>query len=236
MKKGKLYGIGVGPGDPELITVAAARILQDVDIVAAPQTNASIAWKIAEPYIAGKPTMSLAIPMVKDVRILNEAYQKAAEDLIQALREEKNVAFLTLGDVSLYSTFTNIHRLVTAQGYQTEWIPGIPAMCATAAALQEPLAERREPILVLPAVDAESIQTIIQCLKKGSHVLAMKFGMRFLMLKEQLEKHGFIEQAAMVVRCGMEEEKVIRDIRSCDEAQSYFSTMLIKAHRGEENG
>ena len=230
MSKGILYGIGIGPGDPDLITMAAVRVLQKVEIVAAPQTNGSLAWNIAAPYIAGKPTMHLSIPMVKDVQVLNEAYRYAATQLIEKLQEKKNIAFLTLGDVALYSTFTNIHRLVTAEGYQTKWIPGIPAMCAAAAALQEPLAERQDNLTVMAATDEVSIGRIIQALQAGHHVVVMKLGARFSMLKQELEKHGFMKQAAMVVRCGLQDEEIVRDIGRCKEQPSYFSTMLIKAH------
>lgn len=235
MEKGILYGIGVGPGDPELLTIQAENCLHMVDMIAAPKTNqqTTTALDIAAKYVKDKECLFLDIPMIRDQDQLRLAYQEAANILMIHLNEGENIGFITLGDVSFYSTFTNIHRIVVKAGFQTEWIPGVPAMCAVAAKVQQPLAERREMLHVIPMLDSKVISDIITFLKRGDHVIVMKFGSRFAELRDALRDNGFEGQAAVVERCGMQGENVFIGFQDMDEKHSYFSTMLV--HGYEEN-
>lgn len=235
MKQGILYGIGVGPGDPELLTIQAKNCLRMVDIIAAPKTKqqGTTALDIVDQYIQDKECLLLDIPMVRDQKQLRIAYQEAADMLMSNLSSGKNIGFITLGDVSLYSTFTNLHRILVKEHFQTEWIPGIPAMCAIAAKIQQPLAEHREMLHVIPMLDSAAIDDIIGFLKHGDHVVVMKFGSRFAELRDALRQHGFDQQAAVVERCGMDGENIFIGLQDMDEKHSYFSTMLV--HGYEKN-
>ena len=111
---GKLYGVGVGPGDPELITQKAARIIRQAHVVAVPDRGGGgqTARAIAGELLEGKEILTCATPMVRDREKVQAAYRRAAEDICALLEAGKDVAFLTLGDPTVYSTYIYIHRLV----------------------------------------------------------------------------------------------------------------------------
>lgn len=152
---GTLYGIGVGPGDPELLTLKACRLIRENNIIAVPakEPRQSVAYRIAleaVPELAQKRLIGLDFPMSKDPSILSHSHQKLAKRLEEFLIQGESVIFLTLGDVSLYSTFGYVERLVRADGFQTQWVSGIPSFCAMAAHLSFPLVEGSEPLLIFP--------------------------------------------------------------------------------------
>mgnify|MGYP000211769030 CR=1 FL=1 len=136
MKRGILYGVGVGPGDPELITRKAQRIIAQAAVLAVPdkgsgeKTALTIAGELAE----GKEILLCDAPMVRDEAALDAAYEANADRVCALLDGGKDVAFLTLGDPTVYSTYLYLHRKVTARGYEAEIIPGVPSFCAVAAA------------------------------------------------------------------------------------------------------
>ncbi|MDR0936470.1 MAG: precorrin-2 C(20)-methyltransferase [Oscillospiraceae bacterium] len=137
--KGILYGIGVGPGDPELLTLKAVNILWSADIIAASERGSGhAALGIAERYIRGKAL--LLCPA-----------QTAADAIAKQLGAGKSVAFITPGDPSVYSAFTQIRRRVAELGYETATVPGITHFCAEAANAGEALCDKNEPLLVLPS-------------------------------------------------------------------------------------
>ena len=136
--KGKLYGVGTGPGDPELLTLKALRVIQEADIIAVPgeQPEKSMAYQIvkgAYPKLDEKNLMAVSMPMIREKEALRCAHDKAAERIRTELDQGKNIAFLTLGDPTVYSTYLYIHKRITAWGYETEIINGIPSFCAVAA-------------------------------------------------------------------------------------------------------
>ena len=149
MKKGKLYSVGVGPGDPELLTAKAIRVLSECDIVAVPQSDGGgqTALDIAAQYMKGKEIRSFAMPMTHD-RAARDASHDAAADAICALIDKgKTVAFLTLGDPTVYSTAWYVHKRVAARGCEAELIPGVPSFCAAAARLGRALCEAGRGVL-----------------------------------------------------------------------------------------
>ena len=153
MDKAKLYGVGVGPGDRELITVKAVRVIKECGVITAPlmKNGGKTAYDIAAEYTMGKRFIELEMPMSKDFEELDKNYGAAADVIETELKAGNNVAFLTLGDPTVYSTYMRIDRIMRSRGYETEIIPGITSFCAAAARLNMALCERDEAMTVIPA-------------------------------------------------------------------------------------
>lgn len=151
-EKGTLYGVSVGPGDPENLTLKAVRVLKAADVIAAPSTgrNRQTALGIVADCIAGKPIVDCLTPMSKDLAVVARAHDKIADDICALLDEGKDVAFITLGDAGVYSTYYYTHERVVARGYRAEVVPGVTSFCDAAARLGRPLCEGSEPLLVVP--------------------------------------------------------------------------------------
>lgn len=227
--KGKFYAVGVGPGDPELITIKAINTIQGSDVIALPKSGASenIALKIAGEYIKGKAILECDMPMIKDKEELDRYHDRSAKEIAAILDEGMNVSFLTLGDPTIYSTVMYVHRRLTEQGYDTGIIPGIPSFCGAAASLNTSLCERDEMLHIIPATykghQADQLE--------GTRVL-MKSGKKIMALRDDL-----IRQNAMMVECAtMENEKVYKDLTDLKEQSSYFSLIVIPSEdRQKEN-
>lgn len=226
-KAGTLYGIGVGPGDPELMTLKAVRLIEEADVVAVPDngTGESLAFEIASgalPALVLKPLVKLAMPMVRDKAVLAECHEAAAKTVAQLLEAGKNVAFLTLGDPTIYSTYIYVHKKVLALGYEAEIVPGVASFCAVAARLGISLAENAEAIHVIPA----SYHGVDEGLSWPGTKVLMKAGRSFSALREKMQRRGM--NAQMVQRCGLEGEKVFRSLDEADEESSYFSVIIAR--------
>ncbi|HVI40204.1 MAG TPA: precorrin-2 C(20)-methyltransferase [Anaerovoracaceae bacterium] len=228
-KIGKLYGLGVGPGDPELMTLKAVRLIRECHAVAIPASGkeTNVAFDIARgavPEIEAKELLEISMPMIRDENELKESHDRAAAMVIAELEKGKDIAFLTLGDPSIYSTYIYIHNRVTALGYETEIIPGIPSFCAVAARLNEGLTEASEALHVIPA-SYEGIEEALAL--KGTRVL-MKSGKSIGKVKAILEGMENPPAVKMVERCGMQGERVFRRLEDLDEEASYFSILVVK--------
>ncbi|KAF1084503.1 Cobalt-precorrin-2 C(20)-methyltransferase [Sporotomaculum syntrophicum] len=228
---GKLYGVGIGPGDPELITIKARRILAEADVVAVPKTaaeKASFAQTIAEgAFEKGKELLELLFPMSFDVEVLERSWHEAIGQIREKLELGKTVAFITLGDPTVYSTYMYIHKQLYQEGYDTEIIPGVTSFCAAAARAGISLGENRETIAIVPsAYECNNLENI---LKSFDNIILMKLSKSLPKLKELLKSEGLSESAVLVSKCGLEDEKITYDLNlSDDEKISYFSTMLVK--------
>ena len=157
MKRGIAYGVGVGPGDPELMTYKAAKLIRENDVIAVPgkDPKEATAYKIAAgmvPEIADKELVPICMPMVKDRELIDKEHRKAAKLVEDILDAGKNLVYITLGDPTIYCTFTYIQHYLEADGYQVELVPGISSFCAAAARLSLPLVEWDEQLHVVPAV------------------------------------------------------------------------------------
>ena len=207
MNKGKLYGVGIGPGDPELLTAKAIRILGECDVIAVPQSEngGRTALEIASCYIKGKPVRAFDMPMTHDRAARNASHDAAADAICALLDEGKNVAFLTLGDPTVYSTGWYVHKRVVSRGYDAELIPGVPSFCAAAARLGRALCEDGEMLHIIPASHGKE--------------------------REGLRESGQLENAALVERCGMEGERLVYDMDELREPSGYFSIILVKEER-----
>jgi len=228
--KGKLYGVGVGPGDPELMTLKALRIINRTNIIAVPDTGSEsnvaleIAAKAAD--LGMKEILRLHMPMTKDSNALNASHDEAARVVTGKLDAGGDVAFLTLGDPTIYSTYMYVHKRITEAGYETVIIEGVPSFCAAAAKLGISLCEGPQALHIIPA--AYQYENVTQL--SGTRVL-MKSGKVFHTVLEQLERDGLPDKAMMVERCGMNGERIyhnLREIREIDEEKSYFSIIILK--------
>lgn len=224
--KGKLYGIGVGPGDPELLTLKALRIVKESHVIAVPGETAqeSVAYKIvkgAYPGLDTKEIVAIPMPMTKDKKQLEESHEKGAATIAGYLEEGRQVAFLTLGDPTVYSTYIYLHKRIGAMGYPLEIISGIPSFCAVAARLNAGLVEKAEPLHVFPAS-----YPIDEALDLSGTKVLMKAGKKMGDVKEKLKTHG--ASCKMVENCGMENEKVYGSLEEIPEQAGYYSLIVVK--------
>ena len=222
---GKLYGVGVGPGDPELLTLKAVRVLREADVVMVPDSVKAdkTALHIASAYLQNKTVETVTTPMVRDKAVVDAAYTAAADRICALLDQGRQVAFLTLGDPTVYSTYMYIHEKVLARGYDVEVVPGVPSFCAAAARLNLSLCQGSEPLLIVPASHgAEGLLDV-----KANKVF-MKAGKSILELQSQLRDRGLLDHAAMVENCSMENERVYPRFADLQEASGYFSLVIAK--------
>lgn len=226
MKQGKLYGIGVGPGDPELMTCKAVRLIGECDVVAVPKggTGEQTALAIAAKWIKNQQILHCDMPMTRDQQVLNACHDQAADDICALLDAGKTVVFLTLGDPAVYSTYWYVHRRVQARGYETQIVPGVPSFCAVAARLGQALCEGSQMLHIIPA----SHNATAEGLALPGNKILMKAGRSILEVRDLLEAEGKGNTAALVERCGMEGERVVRDLRELDDPTGYFSVILVR--------
>ena len=221
MEAGTLYGVGVGPGDPELMTLKAVKTALACDLIAVPHKDAAkcTALKIAlgaAPELAEKPLLTVDMPMTKDADLLEESYRKGAALLEAELAQGKNVCFLTLGDPTVYSTYLYLHQRVT--------IPGVTSFCGAAAALGISLCENDQQLHIIPGT-----YTPTQALQLPGVKVMMKNNLPATL--EALKAMG--ATAAMVENCGMENEKVYPHFADLKEPSGYFSLVIVKGETEE---
>lgn len=222
--KGILCGVGVGPGDPELMTLKAVKTAKSADVIAIPHRDADkcTAWKIAlgaAPELAGKELLAVDMPMTKDPVKLENAYAAGAAALAECLDAGKSVCFLTLGDPTVYSTYLYLHQQVAAMGYETHIVPGVPSFCAAAAELGIPLCENKEQLHVIPGTYAPTEALTLPGVK-----VMMKNNLPATI--PALRQAGC--WAAMVENCGMENQKVYRTLEEIPGDAGYFSLLIVK--------
>ena len=149
-----LYFVGVGPGDPELITMKAVRILQEAAVIVLPDSGRdSVVWKIIEKWVKDKPVYSVSIPMHGMKQEWHEAHRRAAEHIRELMKEYETAAYPVLGDPGIYASGSYLMKHISAH-YPCSVIPGVPAMCAAAAELGIPLCEQHEDLWVTDTFDA----------------------------------------------------------------------------------
>lgn len=223
---GKLYGIGVGPGDPEYMTLKAVRIIEECDVIAVPgrKVEESVAFQIAAgacSRLSDKTCIAIPMPMTKDREILEQSHREGAKLLALHLDQNKKVAFLTLGDPTVYSTYWYLHHILEKEGYETEIVSGIPSFCAVAAKLNTALVESAEPLHIYPA--SYAIEEAMQL--SGTKVF-MKSGKKLGDVKEQLLRSD--AQVRMIENCGMPNEKIYNSANEIPETGSYYTLIIAK--------
>lgn len=229
---GKLYGIGVGPGDPELLTLKAHRILTHAPVVAypAPDDGKSFARAIVSQYL--RPDQ-LEIPIVIAMRVerfpAKEVYDKAASEIAGHLRAGTDVAVLCEGDPFFYGSFMYLFERLAGE-FPVEIVPGVSSLMACSAAFGRPLAARNDVLTVIPAPLADA--RIEAMLAEADAAAIMKVGRHFQRVRTLIEKAGLLDVAGYVERAGLPEQKVMPLASVRDESAPYFSMILI--YKGQE--
>lgn len=230
-KLGTFYGIGVGPGDPELLTVKAINAIKNVDVIIAPKTEkkeGSVALSIARSYLKTDVEIIYQVfPMVKDFADSPEVFDENKTEIVSILRQGKNVAFLTIGDPMFYSTYIYIFRLLEKEGVRVETIPGVPAFLAIASRLGRPLAFGNEIISIVPATaDQDRIE---KALDACDIAVLMKVYKNFDEIVGALERNQKLDGAVLASRCGLPDEKIISELDAHrGEKLNYLSTIITK--------
>ena len=227
MKKGKFYGIGVGVGDPENITVKATKKLHEVDVIVLPEAKSgegSTAFNIVKEYLKpGVEQMFLEFPMIKDVEARKVFRKNNADKVSAELEKGKNVAFLTIGDPMTYSTYTYVLEHI-ADDVEVETIAGITSFNSIAARLNVPLMIGDED---LKLVSVNRKTDIYKEIENNDNLVLMKISRNFEKIKKAIIETGNKENAVIVSDCGKDNEVVYWDIESVEEVP-YFSTMILK--------
>ncbi|MBI5902253.1 MAG: precorrin-2 C(20)-methyltransferase [Deltaproteobacteria bacterium] len=235
---GVFYGVGVGPGDPELMTLKALTVLKAAQVIAVPRSSeprsegSSQALAIVKKALdlGDKDVLDLVFPMVKDKDALRRARELAASRVVERLKSGLDVAFITLGDPMLYSTFGYLAPIVKdrAPGAAVRVVPGITSFSAAASAVATPLAEASEKIIILPA--AYDITEIEENLKRPfDTVVLMKVNRIFDRLLDLLCSMGLEDKAFFVARVGWPEEEIVTDLKGLRGRDlDYFSTVIVK--------
>jgi precorrin-2/cobalt-factor-2 C20-methyltransferase len=222
---GRLYGIGVGPGDPELLTVKAARLLAMTPVIAypAPDGGASLARKIAAPFIPpGRPELALALP-IRPGPAPDEAYDAAAAALAEPLAAGRDVAVLCEGDPLFYGSFIYLMERLVGR-FPVTIVPGVTALSACAAAAAVPLACRDGTLTVLPATLDDS--TLEARLAGAESVAILKVGRHAPRLVALLTRLALADRAVLVAQAGQSSQRIAALADWHGEAP-YFSTILI---------
>lgn len=241
----KLFCVGCGPGDPELLTVRAVNLIKNAEVIFAPtarEGKPSIALSVVEQYI-DRPTktVSLVFPMVKDRESLRDYWKRNADEIAGAVRSGKKVVYLTVGDPALYSTWIYIHReLKKSYGdIEVEIVPGVASMFAIAARAKISLAEGDETVAIVPACyDMERVKkTANAC----DTVIFLKDGRYFDSVIEMLAQAGFPDNANIAIAQDVSEEGEILEMKRLSElrgkkgpTEKYFSIMVAKKNAGRE--
>ena len=224
--KGIAYAVGVGPGDPELMTQKAVRLIRENDVIAVPGKTAeeSVAYQIARgavPELADRELVPVNMPMIRDREKLEEEHRKGARLLEGYLDRGKNVVFLTLGDPTVYCTFSYLQHILEADGYPVELVPGVTSFCAAAARLNLALAEWDEPIHILPAAHRTNEALELP----GTYVL-MKSASHMAEIKDLLRSSG--RDVSAVENCCMKNERIYRNVEEIPDDSGYYSLIVAK--------
>ena len=228
MRTGTFYAVSVGPGDPMDMTLRAKQVLEQADVLVIPVKQAgepSAAYGIARQGadLSRAALCEIVFPMKAHADYRTYLRGGALLPVEQALEAGKQVAMVTLGDVSVYSTATYVRQILAEKGYATQVIAGVPSFCAGAAKAQQSLCENSESLQILPAVHSrEAVET---ALEQFDNLVVMKAGRAMAWLLPLLRKRGLLEHTTMLRDVGMPSEYIGKPEL---EPYSYFTTLLIK--------
>jgi precorrin-2/cobalt-factor-2 C20-methyltransferase len=224
------------------MTLKAVRTIEKCEVIGIPAASKDTctAYQIALkeiPSVADKEILSVPIPMTKDAEKLNRIYREGSSRIQEILNEGRNIAFLNLGDPTIYGTYMQLHSRVVAAGYEAQLISGVTSFCTVAARLGISLGSRTEAIHVLPGCysvngdggEGDDWDMVKFFLRSGDKVILMKSAGKLSTVKKllmDLEQQG-IGKSSAVTNCGMENEMVWEDIRLMPEDAGYFTTIVI---------
>lgn len=228
-EKGKLIGIGVGPGDTELLTLKAAKILKTVPVIFSPKSSKekeSIALSIVRPIIKERKDYKRLMivepifPMIENKDELEKVWTSASEMIAQYLDSGRDVAFITLGDSSIFSTYSYVQKRL-AGNYEIETVPGITSFTACAAAKNEALVEQNDILTIVPKID----DRLSEVLEYSDSVVLMKASRNTSDLEKAIEDKNRPKEIYSVQNCTRENEKIIEGFSN---EKPYLTTTVIK--------
>lgn len=231
-QNGTLYGIGVGPGDPDLITVRAVNILRRVSIVFAASSSKneySIARDIVREHLGETQIEQLPFPMTRDKKTLTEAWESNARRAIEVLETGTDAAFITLGDPLTYSTFSYLLRTMKrlAPHIKIVTVPGITSYQAAAAMSNMPIAEGEETVHLISG--AKGGATLRKVIDSSENVVMLKTYKHFEDIYNTLEELGLLDHSVLFSRLGMDGESVVQDLRTLKgKKMPYLSLLIVK--------
>jgi precorrin-2/cobalt-factor-2 C20-methyltransferase len=228
---GTLYGIGVGPGDPELLTLKAHRLLQQSPVVAFPagiNGNPGFAEKIIAPWLTpAQMRLPLVFPYVQEAEVLTAAWTASAEAVWQYLSQGQDVVFAAEGDVSFYSTFTYLAQTLQQQHPDAiaQAIPGICSPLAAAAAIGQPLTLRQQRLLVLPALyNVAELETALQT---ADVVVLMKVSSVYAQVWHVLQTHQLLAQSYAVEWATLPQQVIYHNLEQHPNLQLHYFSLLV---------
>jgi precorrin-2/cobalt-factor-2 C20-methyltransferase len=227
-EKGKLYGIGVGPGDTELLTSKAARILKTVPVIFTPKSSKekdSIALSIVKPILDERDDskrlmlVTPIFPMIENKDELEKIWTSASEMIAQYLNSGRDVAFITLGDPSVFSTYAYVQKRLIDE-YEIETVPGITSFTACAAARNRALVEQNQILSIVPKID-DRLENVLEY---SDSIVLMKASRNTAELEKTIEKKERQKEIYSVQNCTRENEKIIEGFSN---EKPYLTTTVI---------
>ncbi len=232
MSMGTLYGVGVGPGDPELLTLKAVRVIgkaQRIYAASSSKNSYSVSLDIAGPHLRqGATAEVLAFPMTRDQDALRAAWRANAERVLADLRQGLDVACLTLGDPMTYSTFGYLmHAVLDMEpSARIEVVPGVTSYNAASAEAGHVLVESGDGLAVVSGVDGG--EELRKAAEWADAVVVLKAYKRFGHIRAVLEELGLAERTLLVSNCGRPGQEVVRDLSTVTGTPPYFSLLLVR--------
>ena len=230
---GTLYGIGVGPGDPELLTLKAHRILTACPVIAypAPDNAESFARSIVAAHIRTEQVeIPIVIPMRTERFPAKEVYDRAAADIGAHLAAGRDVCVLCEGDPFFYGSFMYLFERL-ADEHRIEIVPGVSSLMASAAALGRPIAARNDRLTVLPAPLGDG--DLLAAIEASDAIAIMKVGRHLSRVRALIEQAGLLASAGYLERIGLANQRVLPLGDMVEETAPYFSMILI--YKGAED-
>jgi precorrin-2/cobalt-factor-2 C20-methyltransferase len=229
MRRGRLLGVGVGPGDPELLTLKAVRVLRESPVIAYVSADGqpSAARRIAAPHLPeGRREINLALPMQPAPELARAAYDEAASRIGAELEAGRDVAVLCEGDPFVYGSFAQLFDRLS-ESYPTEIIPGVVSFTAAAAAARAPLVRRTQTLAVRPAT--LPMDALATRLAQVDAAAILKLGRHLGKVRELLDRTGVLHRAIYVEHATEKGERVVRLVDLDLEEAPYFSLILLPA-------
>lgn len=232
---GSLYGVGVGPGAADLLTLRALRVIESADVLALPRSSdfgESVAFSIVAPIVKDSATqvrLKLTFPMSKEAGVVGPRVLAAVDAIGGHLVAGRSVAFLTEGDPSVFSTFGYVRQEALRRwpSLRVEVVPGVTSITSVAMVGGVPLADGQERVAIIPAT--YGVDDLVDLLLRFDTVVLMKLGGELPSILEALERTGLTDHAFFVSKATMAEQRVERDVRRLrDEHGGCFAMMIVK--------
>ena len=233
MKPGTLYGVGVGPGDPELITLKAVKVLNQVEVIFAASSSKneySLALENAQSHMLnGAEVVRLSFPMTREPDTLEKAWKENARRILEFVQKGKDAAFITIGDPLTYSTFGYVMQTIQemAPEVPVSVIPGVTSYQAATAAAQEIIAAQEQTFCVISG--SKGGEHLKEVINKVDCVVMLKVYRHFDEILDTLEELGVMDRTTLVSRCGMEDQVICKNPQELrGKKVPYLSLMIVK--------